>query len=215
MINGIFERFRFLIIGILTITITIISFCCDPDDDDKVAYKPNIYIYPQETINLDVYLEFPSGGKVISSIPEYTDGWKVTVDTNGIIDNQYSYLFYESIQPDIWQNKSGWIVKTSELEMFFNENMRKYGFYGQEIKDFIEYWIPRLNKNEFYIIYPQTSALIDRVVDLNFSVNPDNVLRLYYVIKGSNNPTKQELNEPKITSFPRNGFFVTEWGVIL
>ena len=207
-----------IIISFLTISIPFQS--CEPDDDNYecdtciVAYKPNIYIYPKEQIQLFVKLDFPMGGKIITSIPEYGTGWNITVDTNGLIDNTYSYLFYESTQPDIWQKDYGWIAKTDELEPFFRKNMADYGFTSREIDDFINYWIPRLNNYSFYSIYPQTKQLIEKVIKLDLSKKPDNLLRLFYVVKG-HNKLQEKLLEPTIADFNRDGYFVTEWGVIL
>jgi len=210
-----------LLIGILMMT--IIPFqSCEPDDDEaecdtcNMLYKPNIYIYPTENIQLTVKLDFPIGGEIVTSIPEYGNGWNVSVDTNGLIDNSYSYLFYESKQPNIWQKSKGWILKRVELEDFFIENMTNYGFYGQEINDFIEYWIPRLDEFEYYSVYPQNSEIINNVIEISFSEEPDNLLRFYYVISGFNGLPNNKLIEPEIDNqFERKGFFATEWGVIL
>ena len=95
--------FYVLTVGLL-ITSTISFQSCKPDDDEPTPVKkPNVYIYPQEKTTMNVKLDFPEGGEIIESIPDYGKGWNITVDTNGLIDNSYSYLFYESIQPDIWQ----------------------------------------------------------------------------------------------------------------
>lgn len=217
------KNFGFPFLFILYLMIAVPFQSCEPvdeinDDSDCdtciVLYKPNIYIYPTEIIQLSVTLSFPLGGRVISSIPEYGTGWNVTVDTNGLIDNTYSYLFYESTQPDIWQKSHGWVIKTTELESFFKENMLDYGFNGQEIDDFIDYWIPRLDEYTFYSIYPQTETLIKEAVKLDFSKQPDNLLRLFYVVKGHNH-FQNNLIEPIIDNFKREGYFATEWGVIL
>ncbi len=190
---------------------------CDDSNSDtsNVLEKPNIYIYPETKTQLTVNLDFPIGGEVIASIPDYGNGWNVSVDTNGLIDNTYSYLFYESTQPDIWQKYSGWILKKDSLEVFFRENMSEYGFYGQEINDFVEYWIPRFNDYEYYLIFPQTIDIIEDVVILNISEEPDNLLRLFYIIKGFHNSPNIELIEPQINIFKRENYFVTEWGVVL
>lgn len=217
------KNFGFPFLFILYLMIAVPFQSCEPvdeinDDSDcdtcLVLYKPNIYIYPTEIIQLSVTLSFPLGGRVISSIPEYGTGWNVTVDTNGLIDNTYSYLFYESTQPDIWQKTHGWVIKVTELESFFKENMLDYGFNGQEIDDFIDYWIPRLDEYTFYSIYPQTETLIKDAVKLDFSKQPDNLLRLFYVVKG-HNYFQNNLIEPIIDNFKREGYFATEWGVIL
>jgi len=195
---------------------------CKKDDSDSdndcdtciVAYKPNIYLYPVEKTQLTVNLEFPKGGKVIKSIPEFDKGWDVSVDTNGLINDLYTYLFYESSQPDVWQKEYGWLVKADKLNLFFRKNLTTYGFKGNEIKDFIDYWIPRLKKNDYYLIYPQTNSIINKVIELNISKKPDNLLRLFYFIEGQKNP-EMKLKKPIIDRFERKGFFVTEWGVIL
>lgn len=193
---------------------------CDPDEDDDtcdtcaMVYKPNIYIYPTKQLDLNVKIGFPLGGEIVTSIPDYGQEWNVTVDTNGLIDNEYRYLFYESLQPDIWQKQNGWVIKKDKLESFFRENMSAYGFKGMEIDDYIEYWIPRLVENEFYLIYPQTNEIIDEVISLDVSVQPDNILRLHYLIKGSNNENST-LTAPRIEDFKRDGYFIVEWGVIL
>ena len=190
---------------------------CNPDDncdDDIIDYKPNIYIYPTTQLNLNVQISFPMGGEIITSIPDYGKGWNITVDTNGLIDNKYRFLFYESIQPNVWQREQGWIIKKDNLESFFRANMAEYGFKGMEIEDFIEYWIPLLDKNEFYLIYPQTKNILYKVISLDVSIQPDNMLRLHYLIKGTNN-NNINLAAPTIEGFKRDGYYITEWGVIL
>ncbi len=215
------KAIKFFGFPLLFLTLFIISTpfqSCDPDDDEcdtcTVAYKPNIYIYPTENIQLTVKISFPKGGKIITSIPEHGEAWNVSVDTNGLINQKYSYLFYESIQPDIWQTSYGWNISTPNLESFFRKNMYEYGFYGQEIDDFIEHWIPRLDEYKYYSIYPQTKELVNNVVKIDFSKPADNFLRLFYFIEGHNKIPKT-LEEPDITKFNRENYFITEWGVIL
>jgi len=208
-----------VIFAVITMVLPMQS--CDPEDDEDkcdtclVLKKPNIYVYPEQNIELSLEIEFPQGGQVVTSIPEYGNGWLVNIDTTGLINNNFTYLFYESIQPNHWQKKNAWVIKKQELETFFKTNMTNYGFLGQEIDDFIEYWIPLLNEYNYFIIYPQTSNDIEKLVRLNFSLEPDRVLRLFYFIEGKNTLTKDlpELPVPDFT-FLREGFFVCEWGVI-
>lgn len=197
---------------------------CEPEPDPEEhecdtcirVYKPNIYLYPTEDKILNVSLKFPSGGKIIASIPDYGKGWLVSVDTNGIINNKYEYLFYESEQPDVWQKNEGWIINVSDLEQFFTENLSKYGFIGREIKDFTDYWIPKLKGYECYEIYPQEKKIIDIVITLEITDTPDAVLRLFYLIRGTNSATNSKIITPADNiPFIRTGFCVTEWGVVL
>lgn len=222
------ETFGFPLLAIVFFIVVFSFQSCEPpdveyvcgveteEDSSNTARKPNIYIYPEQNIQLTVKLNFPIGGRVLVSIPDYGKGWNVSIDTNGLINNSYSYLFYESTQPDIWQRNNGWVVEKTELESFFRTNMTNYGFYGQEIEDFIEYWIPRLDNHSYYCIYPQTKELINDAIKLDFSLEPDNLLRLFYVIKRFDDLPEYNLTEPAIDkSFDRTGYFIAEWGVIL
>lgn len=172
--------------------------------------KPNIYIYPQKAINLCLNISFPLGGKVTESIPSYNQGWCVNVDSTGKIDNKYDFLFYESIQPNTFQYKQGWCIAQPNLKQFFIKNMNLYNFSANEIDDFLEYWIPKLIEKKYYKIYPQTNTNIDNLVKLNFSIQPDNVNRLFYGFVATNNYSKIE--EPIISKYKRTGFYVMEWG---
>lgn len=197
---------------------------CEPEPDPEEhecdtcirVYKPNIYLYPTENKILSVSLNFPSGGKIIASIPDYGKGWLVRVDTNGIINDKYEYLFYESEQPDVWQTNEGWVKNVADLEQFFTENLSEYGFLGREIKDFTDYWIPKLKSFEYYEIYPQGKKIIDTVITLEITDTPDTVLRLFYLIRGTNSDTNGKIIPPADNiQFIRTGFCVTEWGVVL
>ncbi|MEA1972916.1 MAG: hypothetical protein U9N34_06450 [Candidatus Cloacimonadota bacterium] len=179
-----------------------------------IDYKPNIYFYPQTEINLDVNISFPKSGKVVKSIPEFPDQWQnLQITPDGRINNKYDYLFYESIQPDIFQKTDGWIVKLENLSTFFKENLQKSGFNQNEINDFIEHWIPKLNDSKYYAIYPQFNKQLNPLIKLEFSQQPDNIFRLTYLITKLNS-NEIKLTKPEIQSFERKGFVVTEWGLI-
>ncbi len=189
----------------------------EPSEQDSSwvnVRKPNIYIYPEVKTNLFVSLKFPVGGSVTVSEPPYQNGWNITVEPSGRINDAYDYLFYESGNPDLCQYESGWVVKNSNLTTFFSENMLATGFSQREINDFLDYWIPILDSHPFYIIYPQYKSDIDKMILLELSQQPDNILRLFYSIKGSTDEDIK-LSPPLIPKFERSGFVVAEWGVIL
>ncbi|MBI9069516.1 MAG: PKD domain-containing protein [Salinivirgaceae bacterium] len=184
----------------------------DTIDNWSMVEKPNIYIYPEETIDLCVNLSFPKGGELVTSIPEYDSGWCITVESGGQINGAYDYLFYESKQPHIWQEEQGWCISKDNLNQFFTNNMLAYGFNNNEIDDFIAYWIPLLSESKYYSIFPQQKAMINRVIEISFSKTPDNVNRLFYVIEAT--LQNNELIAPEIIPFSKTGFYINEWGVI-
>ncbi len=179
-----------------------------------IAFKPNIYLYPQTATDLQVRIAFPYGGRVVSSIPEYDDGWNITATPSGLIDGQYGYLFYESVQGDRCQYQRGWIIGREDLGDFFRENLEITGFNDIEINDFLSYWIPRLDEFPYYAIYPQYNADLERINELEFSVRPDSILRLFYAIRGLETGNIV-LPAPEIPATEQTGFVVREWGVML
>ena len=175
--------------------------------------KPNIYIYPEEKMKLDVNITFPHGGEVTTSIPVYRNGWNnLIVESTGKINNEFTFLFYESQNPDLNQYYEGWIVAQEDLENFFIQNLAETGFEGQEIIDFTDFWIPFLKDYPYYAIYPQYNGQLSRMVELEFSVKPDNLLRLIYAIEEQQD-NFLSLKNPEIPGFKREGFHVVEWGV--
>lgn len=210
----------FTAVSILFFLFTIqCSSSTEPSDESDststgpLVRKPNIYIYPESSINLSISIKFPNGGRVIKAIPSYNNGWDITVDKSGKIDSNYDYLFYECTAPDLYQYKKGWRVGHDSLTAFFRINLKRTGFTEKEIQDFVEYWIPKLKSDE-YIIYPQYSEDLKNIVVLKFSEEPDNLIRLFYIIQGSMGLDK-ELLLPDIPEFDRSGFHVAEWGVIV
>lgn len=221
------KTFKTLLLPFLFISYLLLSSIyfqsCKPDDCEEeefrdtfpIALKPNIYIYPEEESFLSITLEFPKGGRVIASIPEYGNGWSFSVNPEGIIDNDYEFLFYESSQPDVWQIKKGWCINKAKLSEFFTSNLREFGFVGREIEDFNDYWVPRFQTSEYYCFYPQDKSILDRVIEINVSTEPDNILRLFYLVEESVIDKSTSLLTPEIEEFSRDGFYITEWGVIL
>jgi len=176
--------------------------------------KPNIYLYPETAIELDVSISFPQTGEVVTSIPEYPDKWKnIKVEPNGTIDGQYGFLFYESKQPNFFQRTKGWIVECKNLEVFFRNNLKESGFIQPEIDDFVEYWIPLMTDSSYFVIYPQYNEQLDPLIQLNFSKQPYSILRLVYVIEKLDSG-ENKFEEPEIPPFERAGFVVAEWGVV-
>ncbi|MFC1887203.1 hypothetical protein ACFLYK_00165 [Candidatus Cloacimonadota bacterium] len=176
--------------------------------------KPNIYLYPETEISLDVNITFPQKGRVSTSIPEFPAEWKdLKITPDGRIYDKYDYLYYETEQQPLFTPGKGWIIARKELESFFRYNMKQTGFIDREIEDFITYWIPRFTDSEYYAIYPQYNKQIDPLIKLEFSQQPDSILRLIYLVQECESKDL-ELEAPVIPVFSSEGFVVREWGVV-
>ena len=179
-----------------------------------IVLKPNIYLYPTETCDVDVSLLLAEGCRVTESIPPYGDGWHVSVAPDGVIDGQYGYLYYESQIPHDYSKDEGWVLPYADLEGFFNGIFDAYGFNEKEKSDFIAYWMNYLPQAPYYAIYPlDEPAEIDPLVGLAVTPAPDTLFRLWLVIESLSSPIS--LPEPGVSPFERVGFTAVEWGVIL
>ena len=186
----------------------------DEDDCETVVYKPNIYLYPDIESAISVKLNFPNGGYITISDPDYGDGWNVNVKPNGLIDDEHTYLFYECKIPNLCQLEEGWVVDHDSLSSFFSSELESLLFREQEIADFIEYWIPILIENDTYAIYPQYSGDIEQMVTIECDISPNSMNRVWYYVR-EYSEDEDSLSLPSPKTFERNGFHIMEWGVIL
>jgi len=180
-------------------------------ESTQVMKKPAIYLYPLEDSFIDVRLDI--NGKIIKDIPKYKDGWNVFVTKEGMIDDQYDYLFYEARLNYLDIPDEGWIVKYANLEQWFDENLILLGLNEKELSQFKEYWLEELPESEYYDIRLLEDSFLKENMGLIISPEPDTVIRLNFYFRPLSE--KMALNKPYISSPKRYGFTVVEWGGIL
>lgn len=84
------------------------------------------------------------------------------------------------------------------------------GLNEREDEEFIIYWLPILQENEYNYIRFATMDEINSNMPLEFSVEPDTLIRVlmqYKPLDENIEVKEQELVTPK-----RNGFTIVEWG---
>jgi len=177
------------------------------------ALKPNIYLYPELKTQAKVTLIPNKGNEITASAPSYKNGWNVSVEPSGLIDNKYEYLFYEGSKIKFKPNGFGWSIPASDLWQLLSQKMVEYGFNEKEIKDFDDYWEIHLPKSKFYDIIPLVNQEVENEFGLVVEPKPDKVIRVWFYINPAEKQNK--LEPPPITKFDRKGFTVTEWGVLL
>lgn len=180
------------------------------------AKKPVIYLYPEAQTEVNVRLEL--NGKVTYSYPEYSSlaGWNVTAEPDGQLTdkdgNRYPYLFWEgdiAIRPDL---SKGFCVKGEDTEAFLEDALRQLGLTDTEAADFISYWCPEMNQNNYNVITFQTAAYED-VSKLIVSPEPDTVIRVNMLWYASDKPVDIEPQDlTSLNPSERKGFTVVEWG---
>ena len=173
--------------------------------------KPVIYLYPETEIKVDVKLDI--SGEFTFTYPKYNNGWSVIAKPDGTIicdEKEYSYLFWEGIMPNFKPDfKEGFVVKGSDSAEFLRNILSEMGLTPREYNEFIVYWAPKLQENEYNKIY-FAGEEYENEAKLSITPKPDSILRVYMVYEKADEKTV--LPPQKIKSFERDGFTVVEWG---
>lgn len=180
-------------------------------ENNKAVRKPVIYLYPEETIDVSVKLDF--AGKLTCTYPSYQDGWTVTAQPDGTLSDAdgkvYNYLYWEGKDDSAYDMSKGFCVKGSETAAFLEEALAKLGLTRREANEFIVYWLPLMEENAYNVISFQKEAYTDRA-GLQISPEPDTVIRVFMAWYGSKKPV--EIPAQELTAPERTGFTVIEWG---
>lgn len=183
------------------------------DCNDREVLKPIIYLYPTETTDIRVELGNPDF--ITTSYPRYRDGWQVLAEPSGkLVDYQtgreFYALYWEGKNSPATVEKDGFIVKGSDSAAFLESKLAILGLNEREAEEFIVYWLPKMEHNEYnYIRFVPTSE-IEAYMPLSITPKPDTTIRIYMAFKALDRPisiTEQTLN--KIT---RSGYTAVEWG---
>lgn len=176
-----------------------------------VDEKPVIYLYPETETDVTVKLDYK--GNLTCTYPKYQNGWQVTAHPDGaLVDRngkQYNYLYWEGVSPAEYDFSGGFCVKGEDSAEFLEETLSKLGLSRREANEFIVYWLPALEKNEYNLISFQTDAYTDNA-PLYIAPAPDTLIRVFMAVKPLNAPI--EIAEQKLSAPERKGFTVVEWG---
>lgn len=177
--------------------------------------KPIIYLYPEE--ETEVLIKLGHTNKLTCSYPKYpNDGWKVIANPNGDLfdlltgKNLYA-LYYESKAVANFKiENTGFVVKGEDTIKFLEEKLEILGLNEREAEEFIIYWLPKLEYNNYNYIRFATMEEIDTNMPLNISPNPDTIIRVLMTYKPLEQPI--DVEEQKLITPERKGFVAVEWG---
>ena len=186
-----------------------------PAEMMQLTEKPVIYLYPEETTDIDVTVK--PKGEFTFTYPPYNDGWKVTVSPDGKIqcdEESYNYLFWEAedkLSPEDVDLNTGFAVAGEQITKFLEEKLTAIGLTSMERSDFITFWGPRMAGHTDVFLHFYFNEDCDRFGTLDIQPKPDQINRVYIVWQPIEQlriaPTPQELPE-----LNREGFNVLEWG---
>lgn len=154
----------------------------------------------------------------MNTYPLYKNGWNIIAEPNGTFYNlddkrTYAYLFWDfsyGFTAKHFKYENGFYVKKEDNITFLQEKLALLGLNNTEINDFVVYWLPELNKNEENFIHFWINDNIDNSSILIITPKPDTLLRIFMEFKSYHGEQKLPIQE--LSSTPRKGFTVVEWG---
>ncbi len=175
--------------------------------------KPVIYLYPEEETEVSVSVDFADGGEITVSYPEYSNGWNVTAMPDGTIydesGNEYYCLYWEGEGSAKLDLTKGWCVNGEDTAEFLREKLLYIGLTPREANEFIIYWLPIMQKNEYNIISIHTEEY-KAAVPLTVLPQPDSEIRVFMTFTAADEYV--EITPQQLPAYQRNGFTLVEWG---
>lgn len=176
-----------------------------------VDEKPVIYLYPKEETELSVKLDY--SGWLSCTYPEYNGQWQITAKPDGTLTDkngmEYNYLYWEGVTDTEYDFSEGFCIKGEDTAEFLEKALANLGLNRREANEFIVYWLPKMQSNEYNIISFQTDVYTDNA-KLEIIPEPDTLIRVFMAYKPSD--VCIDITEQKLTSPDREGFTVVEWG---
>jgi hypothetical protein len=175
--------------------------------------KPVIYLYPEKETECSVKVNL--NGKITCTYPEHgAEGWQnFTAMPDGTLvfndGKEYYCLYWEGMAHMTPDFSKGFCVKGSDTAAFLEKILPEIGLNAREANEFIIYWLPLLQKNEYNLISFQGKQYTD-MAELEIEPAPDSVLRVYMSVKPLDSYV--EIAPQEFDGFERKGFTVVEWG---
>ncbi|HLO73570.1 MAG TPA: carboxypeptidase-like regulatory domain-containing protein [Flavobacterium sp.] len=185
-------------------------------DQQIILEKPVIYLYPTEKTTIDLKIDLK--GKLLTTFPKYDKSWDVIAEPNGQIFDKKSKRYYNSLfwdgtidfPEEHYKYDDGFIVPKEKLTEFFIEKLEHIGLNNQETNEFIQYWLPILERNRYNFIHFLINEECDEIATLNVNPKPETTIRIYMEFYGLENYT--QINEQHLPKTERKGFTLVEWG---
>ncbi len=189
------------------------SGCIDNGYSSFAYAKPVLYLYPTEETQVSVKFEHPE--RLTTVYPKYNNGWQVTAFPDGTLKDEngrsyYALYWEEKSESGYYEFTDGFCVSSGDSAAFLEDKLAKIGFTELEANEFIIYWLPILEQNEYNLIRFELTSEREASNALIISPKPDSLLRMAMHIKGISSPV--EIAEQLIPAFERIGFTAVEWG---
>lgn len=194
--------------------LVLFIFCltsCTNEYGEALGAKPVIYIYPEEKTNVTVSLDL--SGDLTCTYPKSDGTWNVIAQHDGTLldenGQEYNYLYWEGVTDAEYDFSKGFCVKGEDTAAFLETALSELGLTRREANEFIVYWLPLMEVNEYNVISFQGTNYEEHA-KLTVEPTPDTIIRVFMAWYSVDE--KLDIEPQKLTAPERTGFTVIEWG---
>ena len=181
-----------------------------------ILRKPIIYLYPMDRTKISIKLDFK--GKLLTTFPKYQDGWDLIGFPDGQIQDKKTKRYYNSLFWDGEQNfpkehynySEGFEISKNYLTEFLIQKLELIGLNNHETNDFIQFWLPILEKNELNFIHFYVNEDYDIFSKNIINPVPETLIRVFMEFYKID--SKSYIAEQNFKKTIRKGFTLVEWG---
>lgn len=201
------------LLALLMLMIFCMAGCVEHGGNENLSIpaKPVIYLYPEETTEVSVELDFD--GELTCTYPTYESGWEVTAQPDGTLTDaegrEYTYLYWEGETSTEYDMSAGFCVAGEDTAGFLESALEALGLTRREANEFIVYWLPQMEDNAYNLIAFQGDAYTESA-KINVTPEPDTVLRVFMAWQPLDEAV--EIPAQPLDAAEREGFTVVEWG---
>lgn len=193
----------------------------------EMAYKPVLYLYPQEERQLAVTLDvegelgtvYPAPERQVQTEEGTRASWTISAAPDGTLTDAsgrtYPSLFWDG-PVSLTSPEQGFVVAREDAVPFLEEKLGQLGLSDKEAADFITYWAPRIRANEYTFVSFDASSYAQQVTysfadEAGNQVVPDTFIRVFMTIRAAD--ADETVTPQNFAPTPtRSGFTVVEWG---
>jgi len=188
---------------------------CGQNPGEVMVKKPIIYLYPTRETEVNVTLWTPKN--LSHTYPKYNpERWRnVIAQPDGELKDTETwrklYALYREWKAYTKDNFDEWfVVKWENIISFLEEKLAILWLNEREAEEFIVYWLPQMEKNNYNLIRFETKEEQDINMPLNIIPKPDTVIRVMMDWKVIDEPIN--ISEQQLVTPERKWFTVVEWG---
>ena len=193
----------------------------------EVAYKPVLYLYPQEERQLAVTLDvegelgtvYPAPERQVQTEEGTRASWTISAAPDGTLTDAsgrtYPSLFWDG-PVSLTSPEQGFVVAREDAVPFLEEKLALLGLTDKEAADFITFWAPRIRANEYtFVSFDASSytahARYSFTDEAGNQVVPDTFIRVFMTVRAAD--ANEEVTPQVFGPTPtRSGFTAVEWG---